>query len=125
MLTAIKNNIIEEVANIKTFSADLAITEDNLPTIQEKISIVEEIGKGEVPPQPATPPVNVPRIPAEVIPLPPIPEEISQIVEVQQQRILELNKVSLCEVDQSSPTPILIELCLLNLACPKLSSIKF
>ena len=90
-LTAMKNNIIDVVANIKTFSADLAIAEDNLPTIQEKIVIVQEIENREVPPQPATPPVNVPRNPADVIPPQPIPAEICQLVEDLQLRILELN----------------------------------
>ena len=102
-LIAMKNNIIDEVANIKTFPADLAIAEDNLPTIQEKIAIVEEMGNREVPPQPATPPVNVPRIPAEVLPPPPIPADICELVESLQQRIFEFNRVIPCEVDQSSP----------------------
>ena len=41
-LTAMKNNIIDEVANIKTFSADLPITEDNLTMIEKKLPLFKK-----------------------------------------------------------------------------------
>ena len=68
-LTTMRTDITQEMENLRTFSQNLLISEDNLPTIEEKIKFVLGMGNREIPAAPVDP-----IIPGNMIPQPPLSE---------------------------------------------------